>query len=234
MQTTARKIRQMLIDGGAGIVGFADLGVIAPANRRNMPRAVSFGIALPPAIAAEIAAGPTLEYYGEYCRLNQLLTELSEAAAAELRAMGFAAVGCPATDVAAARGNCQTLLPHKTVATLAGLGWIGKCALLVTEPFGSAVRINTVLTDAPLAAGTPTGESRCGPCTACVDACPGEAPSGKDWQAGLHRDSFFDALACRRAAREQAAARTGIAETFCGICISVCPWTRRYVARHGE
>jgi len=38
-------------------------------------------------------------------------------------------------------------MPQKTIATRAGLGWIGKTALLITPQFGSAIRLNSVLTD---------------------------------------------------------------------------------------
>jgi epoxyqueuosine reductase QueG len=34
----------------------------------------------------------------------------------------------------------KTNLPHKTVATRAGLGWIGKCGLLVTNEYGPGIR----------------------------------------------------------------------------------------------
>ena len=51
--------------------------------------------------------------------------------------------------------NWCTPLPHKTVATRTGLGWIGKNCLLVTKEYGSAVRLSSLLTDAPLPAGTP-------------------------------------------------------------------------------
>ena len=47
-------------------------------------------------------------------------------------------------------GIFRTVMPHKTVAVHAGLGWIGKSALFVTEKYGSAVRLTSVLTDAPL------------------------------------------------------------------------------------
>jgi len=136
-----------------------------------------------------------------------------------------------ATSVGIEPKTLSTRLPHKTAATRAGLGWIGKCALLVTKPFGSAVRITTVLTDAKLSGGAPIDSSKCGKCTICVDACPSLAPSGKNWQVDLHRDSFFDAFACRKTARELAAKRVGIHETLCGICIAVCPWTQKYIEK---
>ena len=44
----------------------------------------------------------------------------------------------------------QTALPHKTIATRAGIGWIGKSALLVTAKYGSAIRLSSILTDTPI------------------------------------------------------------------------------------
>jgi len=118
------------------------------------------------------------------------------------------------------------------VATLAGLGWIGKCDLLVTREFGSAVRITTVLTDAELPVAKPVEVSRCGSCTNCVDACPGKAVSGKVWTAGVTRETLYDAFACRKTAYEQAA-RIGVHETLCGICIATCRQTQIYLKKAG-
>ena len=58
--------------------------------------------------------------------------------------------------------NLGAELPHKTVATRAGIGWIGKCALLVTEKYGSAIRLTTVLTDMDLETDQPINGSKCG------------------------------------------------------------------------
>jgi epoxyqueuosine reductase QueG len=101
--------------------------------------------------------------------------------------------------------------------------------LLVTEQYGSMVRLSSVLTDAPLATAGPVDESRCGGCTACAAACPAGAVSGKPWRAGLAREDFFDAAKCRRTARERAARGFGGAATVCGKCIEACPWTRRHL-----
>ena len=70
--------------------------------------------------------------------------------------------------------------------------------------------------------------SRCGECVACLEVCPGEAVSGRPWEAGVMRQEFFDAHACRRACREQCEPQ-GIDETICGRCIAACPWTQRYL-----
>jgi len=226
-----REIADFLKAGGAGPVGFADLTALPPAVRHDLPRAVAFAVPLDPEVVAAIGDGPTAEYVAEYRRVNVLLAQLSRAVADLLTARGYAALGSAATDEDVDRETQSTPLPHKTVATLAGLGWIGKCALLVGEEYGAAVRLNRVLSDAPLPVGRPVTESRCGACRACADACPGAAANGEDWSPGRPRADFFDAFACRRAANEIAMRRTGVDESLCGICIAVCPWTQRSVAR---
>ena len=228
------EITQHAKANGAALVGFANLTVLPAQVRSYLPRAVAFAVALAPGIVARILKGPTKEYHAEYERVNTMLGELSTSLSHLLRGRGFMAVSSAATNEGIDPETHSTLLPHKTVATLAGIGWIGKCALLVTEQFGSAIRLNRVLTDAPLPTGKPVGESRCGDCRACVDACPGLAPTGDNWTCTKHRDTFFDASACRRAAREIAKRRTGILDTFCGICIAVCPWTQEYVKRDAQ
>ena len=74
---------------------------------------------------------------------------------------------------------------------MAGMGWIGKCALLITPEFGSAVRLTTILTDAPLTTAKPVTESACGECQECVDICPGAACTGHHWKQGLRREDFW-------------------------------------------
>ncbi len=225
------EITQLLQARGADLLGFADLSALSASARCNLPRAVGFAVALAPEVVASIKDGPTTEYHSEYERVNMLLEELSRSTADLIIRRGFAAISFAATNEGIDPKTHSTELPHKTVGTLAGFGWIGKCALLVSERFGSAIRLNRVLTDAPLPTGMPIRESRCGDCRACVDACPGLAATGDVWTREKHRDDFFDAFACRRAAREIAQRRTGILDTFCGICIAVCPWTQSYIKR---
>ncbi len=223
------KITRHLAERGADLIGFADLSTLPTQVRADFPRAVSFAVALPPGIVGAITEGPTKAYHAAYGQTNALLGHLSHSLEDFLRGLGFAAVSSAVTHKAIDPDTCSTVLPHKTVATLAGLGWIGKCALLVNERFGSAIRLNRVLTDAPFRTGTAVTEPRCGDCRRCVDACPGQAITGDEWAPARHRDTFFDAFACRRAAREIAQRKTGISGSFCGICIAVCPWTQAYI-----
>lgn len=226
------ELEKYLIERKATFAACADLRRLPESGRLDLPVGVCIGVSLAPSIVGGITRGPTPEYAGEYVRVNELLQRLGEHCAAFLQKRGFRAVSlAPSVDLKD-RESLKTALPHKTVATLAGVGWVGKCALLVSESYGSAVRFNSVLTDAPLPAGEPQGKSKCGECAFCVEACPAGAVSGNNWSAGLKRELFFDAFACRDCA-SRLGAKAGSDRTVCGICIAVCPHTQRYVNGNG-
>jgi epoxyqueuosine reductase QueG len=218
-----------LRSAGAALVGFADLTGL-PAKMRDMfPRAVSIAVALEPRIVAALTAGPTHDYHAEYERVNALLHRLAKETVQTLEARGYSA-RTSAVTVKVVDGDGATALPHKTVATRAGLGWIGDCALLITPELGAAVRLTSVLTDAPLVCGEPIDESHCGTCRACADACPAHAVTGDPWHAGIPRDRIFDAAACKKMASTLAAVKS-IGAIICGICVNACPWTQKYLRR---
>ena len=230
MTGSLEEIRKILLESGAALVGFADMTAIPPEDRRGMERALSIAVALDPAVVSRITKGPTKEYFREYQRANALLSELAHRASELLQECGFAAIALEPTTEEFDAVRLRAGLSHKIAATRSGLGWIGKNALVITKAYGSAVRLTTVLTDAPIGKGTPFDESRCGTCTACVEICPAKAPTGTNWRLGLYRDDFFDAWACCRTPAEFCE-REGINSTICGICIEACPWTKKYLLR---
>jgi epoxyqueuosine reductase QueG len=212
---------------GAALVGFADLTCLPDAVRAGLPRAISVAVALDPAVVAELGRGPTPRYHAEYDHANARLGDLANLAVTELRQQGFSSMSGAVT-VRVVSGDGATPLPHKTVATRAGLGWIGNSALLITRNFGAAVRLASVLTDAPFVCDEPVEESRCGTCHACLDACPATAFTGEAWRPGIARERIVDVAACQKVAGGLAASQ-GIDVTICGICILACPWTQRYL-----
>lgn len=227
--TLAEILRKQLTASGAALVGFANLEVLDPEVRHGFPVGISIAVPLDPDIISSITDGPTKDYEAEYHRTNALLGELASKCAGILGGRGHKALPFSATEVELDRATLRSPLPHKTTATRAALGWIGKCALLITETYGSAVRITTVLTDAPLPVASPIEESRCGSCTECVDTCPGSAPSGNQWQAGTIREDIYDAFACATTAKDLST-KQGIPHFLCGMCITACPWTKRYLS----
>ena len=226
----SQELTVLLQEGGAVLSGYADLAILPAGIRHHLPVGIAFAMPITPTMVPSLLTGPTREYDAEYVRLNEALNVLGATVLDFLCRRGFRAIALGSTIPRLDFANLNTALPHKTVATRAGLGWVGKCALLVTEQYGSALRYNTILTDAPLLVGTPVESSHCGDCTACCDICPGGAPSGKPWHAGLPREEFFDALACALTAKRLSEALE-ISHTICGRCIAACPWTQQYLSR---
>ena len=197
-----------------GVAGNQPPLPLAPA----LPLAISLMMRLDPEVVRGIADGPTPAYADEYRRLNDLLDQAAQTLAQTIKRHGYAAEAVPAT-VTDARAD-KLRFSHKSAATQAGLGWIGKTGLFVSERFGPAVRLATVFTDLPLTAGRPVRSSRCGTCAACVKACPAAAGRDVTWTAGMSRDQVIDVGACQR---HLGAAPQEALRHLCGICIAACP-----------
>ena len=222
------EIEQHLRRQGAAIIGFADLSGLPSDVRDSYRYGISIAVELNPKIVNIIGNGPSVEYYNEYKRTNNLLNKLAESGAELLKTKGFAALAKTQSVVIQDEKTKRTKLPHKTVATKAGLGWIGKCALLITEEYGPAIRITSVLTNADLDVGVPITESRCGDCEKCKNICPAGAVTGRQWQPGMNRDDFYHALDCKNKIIERGK-KIGLTEGTCGLCIWVCPWTQKHL-----
>jgi epoxyqueuosine reductase QueG len=204
--------------------GAADLGDFSTPqdeSGKGFPRALAWAIPIDPQIMASVQNGPNQVYADEYARVNAYINDLSVALAAEIKARGFRSKPLAAsdrTDTVAIKGD----FPHKTAATRAGLGWIGRHCQLVTRPFGSWVRLGTVFTDMELACGPPIERSFCGGCMRCVEACPAKALKGKAWYPGLSREEILEVRVCDRWKKEH---YFQYHEGHnCGICSAVCPY----------
>lgn len=180
-----------------------------------------------------IKDGPTKEYYDEYHRLNQALDELALKGASYLKERGYQA-HAQTTDVIVTTKDNRTKLPHKTIATRAGIGWIGKSNLLITKEYGSAIRLTSILTDAKLAYAKPIDEGMCGSCKSCQNACFAQAIKGPQWDVSLDRDDMFDMPFCEKKGEELTMNNFGISYAICGKCIEVCPYTKIYLKKLGE
>jgi epoxyqueuosine reductase len=229
MSNLSTNIRASLLEKGACFVGYADVSDLSYEVLAGFKNAVSIAVALNPSIISEITDGPTKKYYGEYNRVNSLLADLCNHALDIIIKEGHKAVALEATIKVVDLSNIDEHLPHKTAATKAGLGWIGKSALLITKKYGAAVRLATVLTDADLDLTNPIEQSMCGDCRECADHCPAKAIKGNNWQLGASRDSIYDAFACCETATKLTK-KIGLKLTICGICINVCPWTQKYLS----
>jgi epoxyqueuosine reductase QueG len=227
MNTLTSSLKDLLISNGADLVGFGDLTALPPNVRQNLPVGVCVAVKYPRDVIMGIHDMPTRAYYEHYSIINDKLDELVTAGELFLKERGYAAIAQTIDFVAQNETNYDSLFPHKTVATRAGLGWIGKSALLVTPEFGSALRISSLLTDAPLITNSSQDSSLCGSCTACENACPAKTIRGHLWDISTPRDELFDPVACRK--QQRRLQDIGIEKAQCGKCIEVCPYTQKYL-----
>ncbi len=218
-------LEQKIREWGASLVGFSNLTGILPDTLSDIPYAITVVIKLADRIVDEIENKPTHTYYHHYRSVNTLIDQITLKTVLLLEEWGYKALAVPASQSIADLGEYRGLFPHKTAATRAGLGWIGKNGLLVTEKYGPRVRLGTVLTNMLFETGTPITESKCGSCKLCVDACPAIALYGTLWKEGMPREEIVDARACSEYMNKKF---KHIGRGYvCGICMEVCPYGRK-------
>jgi epoxyqueuosine reductase len=214
-----------------GAADLRDLSTPRDETGQRFLFALSWAIPMNPQIMVSIQDGPNQAYADEYARVNKQINELSESLAAEIKGRGFRAKPLAAsdrTDTFHIKGD----FPHKTAATRAGLGWIGRHCQLITRPFGSWIRLGTVFTDIELPSGPPMEKSFCGRCTRCVAACPAKALKGSAWYPGLSREEILDVRACDQWKKEYYL-QYHRGHT-CGICSAVCPYGLRVLKKKSD
>ena len=165
-------VEEQLLKKNIALIGFSDLSEINENLRYGYKYGISIAIALK--IFPSITDKPSIEYYNEFKRINEEIKEAANFLADAINNFGY-----NAHSLAHEKQNNEfiTKLPYKTLATRAGIGWIGKSAALITIKYGNAIRLNGVLTDMPLETGMPINSSFCGNCEECVKNCPGKSLS---------------------------------------------------------
>lgn len=218
-------ISEKLKEKGINIVGFADLSKIDYEARRGFKYGIVIAKTVDKNILKNISSKLTIDYYNEVNRLNDILKENSRYLEKIIINEGFNAFS--QADVKQDE-KFTTPLPFKTIATNAGLGWIGKSATLITEKYGNAIRLNTVLTDMPFICGTPITESKCGSCTRCRDMCPSGAIKGNLWNVNISRNNLIDPKMCKEKVIERGR-ELNILWGSCDKCLTSCPYTIKYI-----
>lgn len=185
------------------------------------PFAISWAVPLNPQVMVSIQSGPNQAYADEYAGVNNHINALAAALAFELEKSGFRSLALAAserTDTINIKGD----FPHKTAATRAGLGWVGRHCQLITRPFGSWIRLGTVFTDMALPLAPAVRKSFCGRCMRCVEACPAKALKGNPWYPGVPREALLDVQCCDQWKKKHYYQyHKG---HNCGICSAVCPY----------
>lgn len=226
-------LERMAKELGADLFGIADLTIAQDfvckqggEYLRKFSRGISIGIRLLDAVVDELYRhedpAVTYTYTALYNTVNSRLDHVGLLLAKRIQEEGYKAYAVPASQTVDS-SKLIGVFSHKLAADLAGLGWIGKSCLLITPRYGPRVRFATVLTDAPLKAGSPKG-AKCNDCGKCVSICPAKAFTGASFNSSEPREVRFNAHLCRsyRKKREEK-----LGEGFlCGLCVYVCPYGR--------
>lgn len=228
MKRFENEIISLLSKHKVDIMRFIDVSDLSNKQNRGLPNAILFGIALSPSYLYQVI--DTADYVKMMIKQNRMnsdelyLTELktdsiSNQIANMLISEGFNAFAHSDNNLIASGvfdGMYEeTPLPHKTIATLSGIGWIGKNNLLVTPEYGSALCIGVVLTDTPLnTTQQKIIESKCGKCKNCINVCQENALKDTIWRKGMSRKEMIHVEKC----------------TTCMRCLVHCLYTQRYLS----
>jgi epoxyqueuosine reductase QueG len=185
----------------------------------HLPYAVSLGVPLSKTVVSSIRNGPTYTYFHHYRTTNAYLDSAALQLMLFIEQQGKNAVYIPASQTVDSE-DLRGLFSHKMAAVLSGLGGIGQNALFISNRFGPALRLSTVLTDYPVKTASPV-QNPCTNCARCVKACPSGALTGEAWYPGIPRDELIDAKKCSLHMKK--AYRHIGRGAVCGICVAVCP-----------
>jgi len=117
----------------------------------------------------------------------------------------FEKLGFASRIISARNGGGVSL---RTLAQDAGLGFVGRSGLLISQKYGPRLRLSAVATSAPLTVAENTGASDgCSGCAICESACPSDAIKHKSIEM------------CKSHVDLQADGR-------CTICVDLCPYPR--------
>lgn len=228
MKFINKEIENELRNQGAKLLRFVDISHLSETQNRQFPRAIVFALPLTAGYIKEVCDTPDYvqariaDNYNfdddEYLITENRTHELADNIAKYITEKGYNAFS-QSDESLIAEGKFDaehrvSLLPHKTVALLSGLGWIGKNNLLITPEYGAAQCLGTVLTDAPLETVLHKPIlPKCGNCTVCVNICERKVLKGKTWSCSVSRDEIVDVHGC----------------STCLKCLVHCPRTQTHI-----
>ncbi|MCU0665650.1 MAG: hypothetical protein MUF05_00930 [Candidatus Omnitrophica bacterium] len=210
-------LKKFSLDSGADVFGVCDIGhlkeelILSNKIKEKLKFAISLGVCLSSAVLEDIEDAPTRLYFHHYRSVNMFLDQLSLRVARHIQKKGFRALSIPASQIVDWQKQ-SAHLSHKKIAALAGIGWIGRNNLLVNKKYGSQMRLITILTDMPLKADKPSGES-CGKCFSCLKICPAQAIKEKK--------EDFDHMKCFEKLKQFQKQRL-VDQYICGVCVKSC------------
>jgi len=214
----APRLDAWLADGFAGEMGYmhdhrdlrVDPSKLTDGARSVIAVAAPYAPPHPDDMIAAYALGD--DYHGAMrARLVQLEAFVRAEAGAQV-------VGRPAVDSAP--------VLERAVAVEAGLGWLGKSAMVLNTTHGTWTLLGELVVDVDL---TPVGRphpDRCGRCTRCIDACPTGAIVAP-YRVDARRCIAYLTIEARGPIPRPLRPAVGQHLFGCDVCQSVCPWSAR-------
>ena len=114
---------------------------------------------------------------------------------------------------------------ERALARKAGIGWVGKNAMILNPQAGSLFFLGELYTDLPLPVDPPYAGAHCGSCSACRTACPTDAIV-EDRVVDSRRCISYLTIELHGAIPEEFRAAMGNRVFGCDDCQLVCPFTR--------
>lgn len=199
------ELKNKILEWGAYGVGFFN------DDFKEYKNGISFYVKLSRDILKEIDEAPTYTYFHHYRTVNAFIDRIALKTGIFLDKHGYNYFSIPASQTVNGHDSFSGEYSHKKAARLAGLGYIGKSSLFISEKHGSMIRLGTVFTDLDLKAENKIIENGCGNCNICKLKCPAMAISDE----GIDRKSCSDYM-------KKAFQKIGRG-SVCGICIKECP-----------
>ena len=214
------ELKEYLISQGASDVGFCK---IDDGDFGECKYGISIVVRLSESIVDEIGAEPTHTYFNHYRSVNAFIDSLLLKAGLFLQKNGYKYITVAASQSINKDGwNYKGRYSHKKVATMSGLGSIGKSSMFLHKDYGANVRLGSVFTDCEFDVSDIVPLDLCNRCDKCVKACPSGAITGNMWHEGCDREYMFDPEKCSNYMKNhfKHIGRGAV----CGICMKVCPY----------
>ncbi len=216
------EIEQQLRDENVDFIRFVDISMLDIQQNRGFPFAILIGIAINPYFIETVCHTPNYVHVlnDEYALTENRIGLIADKLANLLIINGYKASSQSDNGLIEEKAfNFTTktsVLPHKTIAVLSGIGYIGKNNLFITEDFGSAQCLGSVLTNAPLIVNKNKIQlPKCEGCNICQNICPQKALNGISWNMNVSRDEMINIYDC----------------TTCLKCLVYCPKSQAYMKR---
>jgi epoxyqueuosine reductase QueG len=217
-ETLTQEVKTLVMNQGADLVGVASIERFDHAPEETHPRHYMPASRAVVSIGLHVADG-VCDIWGDYSQpgktispylfygyglTNLELSRIINFVAKRLEYRGYKSLIFPPTwlislyrffETSFGTGDIRADFSHRHAAVAAGLGELGWHSLCVTPEFGTRVRFNTIITDAPLIPDPLySGAKLCQPdrCNfKCVEVCPSEAISRKGAVACVVGDQTF-------------------------------------------